>query len=112
MNGGNSASQMTIEKLVGTITNIAVCVWRPTLKDKIRGILFPAMIHFQKILHSLLMQRRKWKIKCGKALFAPRTLINKEYIDHVRELDSPKEIWNTLEDSVVVCFSLAMIEKY
>ena len=28
--------------------------------------------------------RRQWKIKCGKALFSLRTLISKEYIDHVR----------------------------
>ncbi|ONK61043.1 uncharacterized protein A4U43_C08F25650 [Asparagus officinalis] len=41
--------------------------------------------------------RRKWKIKCGKALFALRTSINKEYIDHVREMESLKEIWDTLE---------------
>ena len=36
--------------------------------------------------------RRKWMIKCGKALFPLKTSISKEYIDHVRELNSPKEI--------------------
>ncbi|KAL4347792.1 hypothetical protein GQ457_17G001580 [Hibiscus cannabinus] len=40
---------------------------------------------------------RKWKIKCGKALFALRTSISKEFIDHVRDVDSPKEVWETLE---------------
>lgn len=30
-------------------------------------------------------------------MFALRTSISKEYIDHVRELDSPKKIWETLE---------------
>ncbi|KAK8344206.1 hypothetical protein V6Z11_A07G063300 [Gossypium hirsutum] len=35
--------------------------------------------------------RRKWKIKCGKALFALRTSINKEYIDHICDLKSPKQ---------------------
>ncbi|XP_071705149.1 uncharacterized protein [Rutidosis leptorrhynchoides] len=41
--------------------------------------------------------RRKWKIKCGKALFALRTSISKEFIEHVRDLNSPKEVWDTLE---------------
>ena len=41
--------------------------------------------------------RRKWKIKCGKALFTLRTLINKEYIDHIRDLKSPKQVWETLQ---------------
>ncbi|OIT30877.1 hypothetical protein A4A49_63425, partial [Nicotiana attenuata] len=40
--------------------------------------------------------RRKWKIKCGKALFALRTSIGKEFIDHVRDVSSPKEVWETL----------------
>lgn len=41
--------------------------------------------------------QRKWKIKCGKALFALRTSINKEFIDHVRDVSSPKDVWDTLE---------------
>ncbi|KAK3038486.1 hypothetical protein RJ639_029784 [Escallonia herrerae] len=41
--------------------------------------------------------QRKWKIKCGKALFALRTSISKEFIDHVRDICSPKEVWETLE---------------
>ncbi|XP_071741056.1 uncharacterized protein [Rutidosis leptorrhynchoides] len=41
--------------------------------------------------------RRKWKIKCGKALFALRTSISKEFIEHVRDLNSPKEVWDNLE---------------
>nr|DAD39222.1 TPA_asm: hypothetical protein HUJ06_013545 [Nelumbo nucifera] len=41
--------------------------------------------------------RRKWKIKCGKALFALRTSISKEFIDHVHDVSSPKEVWDTLE---------------
>ncbi|CAK7330317.1 unnamed protein product [Dovyalis caffra] len=44
--------------------------------------------------------RRKWKIKCRKALFALRTSISKEFIDHVRDVKSPKEVWETLERSV------------
>ena len=30
-------------------------------------------------------------------MFALKTSISKGYIDHVRELNSPKEIWDTLE---------------
>ena len=41
--------------------------------------------------------RRKCKIKCRKALFALRTSISKEFIDHVRDVVSPKEVWDTLE---------------
>lgn len=41
--------------------------------------------------------RRNWKIKYGKALFALRTSISKELIDHVRNVGSPKQIWETLE---------------
>ncbi|KAK3036233.1 hypothetical protein RJ639_030775 [Escallonia herrerae] len=41
--------------------------------------------------------RRKRKIKCGKALFALRTSISKEFIDHIRDICSPKEVWETLE---------------
>ncbi|KAJ0018742.1 hypothetical protein Pint_11997 [Pistacia integerrima] len=41
--------------------------------------------------------RRKLKIKCGKTLFALRTSISKEFIDHVRDVSSPKEVWDTLE---------------
>lgn len=41
--------------------------------------------------------RRKWKIKCGKTFFALRTSIGKELIDHVRDVSSPKEVWEILE---------------
>nr|GMD12565.1 Integrase, catalytic core [Ipomoea batatas] len=36
--------------------------------------------------------RRKWKIKCGKALFALQTSVNKDYIEHARELDEDEPI--------------------
>ena len=35
---------------------------------------------------------QKWKIKWGKALFTLRNLISKEYIDHVRDLKSLKQV--------------------
>ena len=41
--------------------------------------------------------RRKWRIKCGKAMFVLRSSISKEYIQHVREMNSPKEVWETLD---------------
>lgn len=37
--------------------------------------------------------RRKWRIKCGKALFALRTSISKDYIDSVCDIASPKQVW-------------------
>ena len=36
-------------------------------------------------------------MKCGKALFALRTSIIKDYIQHVHHLDSPKQVCETLE---------------
>ncbi|KAH7843402.1 hypothetical protein Vadar_016136 [Vaccinium darrowii] len=41
--------------------------------------------------------RRKWKIKCGKALFALRGSISKELIEHIRAKEKPNEIWQLLE---------------
>lgn len=41
--------------------------------------------------------RRKWKIKCGKALFALRGSIHKDLIDHIRDKESPKDVWDTLD---------------
>ncbi|KAL9429406.1 hypothetical protein AB3S75_031254 [Citrus x aurantiifolia] len=37
--------------------------------------------------------RRKWNIKCGKALFALRTSISREYIEHV-QLDTEELVSN------------------
>ncbi|KAK4381915.1 Retrovirus-related Pol polyprotein from transposon TNT 1-94 [Sesamum angolense] len=33
----------------------------------------------------------------GKDLFALRTSISREFIDHVRDINSPKQVWDTLE---------------
>lgn len=41
--------------------------------------------------------RRKWKIECGKILFALRTSISKEFINHVRDVSSPKQVWESFE---------------
>lgn len=41
--------------------------------------------------------RRRWKEKCGKALFALRTSISKEYIEHVCDEKLLKKVWETLE---------------
>ena len=37
---------------------------------------------------------RKWKIKAGKALFAIKTSIEKEMLEHIRHVDTPKEVWD------------------
>ena len=41
--------------------------------------------------------RQQWKIKCGKALFTLRTLISKSILMHVRDLKSPKQVWDTFQ---------------
>lgn len=39
---------------------------------------------------------RKWKIKAGKALFALKTTIEEEVLEHIRNAITPKEAWDTL----------------
>ena len=41
--------------------------------------------------------QRQWKIKCAKALFALRTSISRESIDHIHDISSLKEVWETLK---------------
>lgn len=41
--------------------------------------------------------RRKWKIKRRKVLFALRSSIHKDLIDHIRDKESSKDVWDTLE---------------
>nr|DAD19360.1 TPA_asm: hypothetical protein HUJ06_020823 [Nelumbo nucifera] len=99
MNGGSGASQMTNEKLVGTNYQY----WRLCMEAYLQGHDLWDLVTGDDTLPDDTLQlvnaRRKWKLKSGKALFALKTSISKEYIDHVRKLDSPKEIWDTLERS-------------
>uniref|UniRef100_A0A2N9F8R9 CCHC-type domain-containing protein n=1 Tax=Fagus sylvatica TaxID=28930 RepID=A0A2N9F8R9_FAGSY len=38
---------------------------------------------------------RKWKVKVGKAMFAIKTSIEEEMLEHIRRADTPKATWNT-----------------
>ncbi|XP_021821223.1 uncharacterized protein LOC110762835, partial [Prunus avium] len=38
---------------------------------------------------------RKWKIKAGKAMFALKTTIEEEMLEHIRKAKTPKEAWDT-----------------
>ncbi|KAE8732274.1 hypothetical protein F3Y22_tig00002237pilonHSYRG01326 [Hibiscus syriacus] len=38
---------------------------------------------------------RKWKIKAGKAMFALKTTIEEEILEHIRDAKTPKEAWDT-----------------
>ena len=38
---------------------------------------------------------RKWKIKAGKALFAIKTSIEEEMLEHIRHVNTPKAAWDT-----------------
>ncbi|KAH7691722.1 hypothetical protein IHE45_01G017400 [Dioscorea alata] len=69
-NGGNI--QNGVEKLVGTNYKY----WRMCMEAHLQG----------QDLWELV-----WKIKNGKALFALRTSISKEFIDHVRDLATLKQ---------------------
>ncbi|KAE8662552.1 hypothetical protein F3Y22_tig00113302pilonHSYRG00055 [Hibiscus syriacus] len=37
---------------------------------------------------------RKWKIKAGKAMFALKTTIEEEMLEHIRDAKTPKEAWD------------------
>ncbi|KAK3007584.1 hypothetical protein RJ639_013329 [Escallonia herrerae] len=39
---------------------------------------------------------RKWKIKAGKAMFALKTTIEEDVLEHIRDAQTPKEAWGTL----------------
>ncbi|KAG8364306.1 hypothetical protein BUALT_Bualt19G0115000 [Buddleja alternifolia] len=39
---------------------------------------------------------RKWKIKAGKAMFALKTTIEEDVLEHIRNAETPKEAWDTL----------------
>ncbi|KAM2943530.1 hypothetical protein COP2_026700 [Malus domestica] len=38
---------------------------------------------------------RKWKIKAGKAMFALKTTIEEEMLEHIQDAKTPKEAWDT-----------------
>ena len=37
---------------------------------------------------------RKWKIKDGKALFVLKATIQKDMLEHIRDVKTPKEVWD------------------
>ncbi|GMI96773.1 hypothetical protein HRI_003346600 [Hibiscus trionum] len=98
MNGGSSSSGIAVEKLVGNNYNY----WRLCMEAFLQGQDLWDLIEgddtsIPEDTSQNVELRRKWKIKCGKALFALRTSISKEYIDHVRDLKSLKQVWETLQ---------------
>ncbi|KAJ0579636.1 putative RNA-directed DNA polymerase [Helianthus annuus] len=38
----------------------------------------------------------KWQVKSGKAMFVIKTTIEEELLDHIQELEYPKQAWDTL----------------
>ncbi|KAJ8767457.1 hypothetical protein K2173_017501 [Erythroxylum novogranatense] len=38
---------------------------------------------------------RKWRIKAGKAMFALKTTIEEDVLEHIRDAKTPKEAWDT-----------------
>ena len=38
---------------------------------------------------------RKWKIKARKALFAIKTIIEEEMLEHIKHVNTPKAAWDT-----------------
>ncbi|KAJ0106664.1 hypothetical protein Patl1_19344 [Pistacia atlantica] len=100
-NGGSKRgnTQYGMEKLVG---NNNYKYWRMCMEAYLQGqdlweLVTGADAGIPTNIPEHAESRRKWKIKCGKTLFALRTSISKEFIDHVRDVSSPKEVWDTLE---------------
>ncbi|KAK3021915.1 hypothetical protein RJ639_045209 [Escallonia herrerae] len=98
ISGGSGSTQYGVEKLVGTNYKY----WRMCMEAYLQGQdLWDLVSGADSVVPDDIPEnaeaRRKWKIKCGKALFALRTSISREYIDHVRDVDSPREVWGTLE---------------
>ncbi|KAJ7949736.1 Retrovirus-related Pol polyprotein from transposon TNT 1-94 [Quillaja saponaria] len=100
MDSNSSGSNLTnfgIEKLVGTNYNY----WRLCMEAFLQGDLWDLVDSSDSVtpqdIPKNVESRRKWKIKCGKALFVLRMSVGKEHIDHIRDLESPKEVWKTLE---------------
>lgn len=98
-NGGSSSNaQFGVEKLVGTNYNY----WRMCMDTYLQGQdLWDLIVCASDIPANTpenAEPRRKWKIKCGKPLFALRTSIGKEFIDHVRDVSSQKKSGRHLRD--------------
>ncbi|KAJ9554092.1 hypothetical protein OSB04_018137 [Centaurea solstitialis] len=97
MNQG-STSQAVVEKL----TSDNYSYWKLCMEAYLQGQdLWDLICGAETVIPEDTPQnvepRRKWRIKCGKAMFALRSSIGKEYIQHVREMNSPKEVWETLD---------------
>ncbi|RWR74934.1 Integrase, catalytic core [Cinnamomum micranthum f. kanehirae] len=95
MNGGSNVS---IDKLVGNNYNY----WKLCMEAYLQGQdLWDLISGDNAVIPEDTSQNadlwRKWKIKCGKALFALRTSISQDYIARVRDVSSPKQVWEILE---------------
>ncbi|GJW40849.1 UBN2_3 domain-containing protein [Tanacetum coccineum] len=95
-NGGNNVNtHYGVEKLVGTNYKY----WRMCMEAFLQGQDLWDLVAGEETIPADTPAnadlRRKWKVKCGKALFALRTSISKEFIDHVRDITSPKEVWES-----------------
>ena len=40
---------------------------------------------------------KKWKVKARKTMFAIKTTIDEEMLEHIREAKTPKEAWDTFK---------------
>ena len=38
---------------------------------------------------------RKWRIKDGKAMFVLKTTIEEDLVEHIRDAETPNEVWET-----------------
>ncbi|KAK4429257.1 hypothetical protein Salat_1226000 [Sesamum alatum] len=92
VNGESANTQYGVEKLVGTNYKY----WRMCMEAYLQGqdLWEPVVGDDTEIPANAFENaepRRKWKIKRGKAFFALRTSISREFIGHVCDVNSPKQ---------------------
>ena len=74
-------------------------MWMPIYKVKTCGSwLLVLMQKFLRTLRKMLNQEGNGRSRVAKSsLSILRTSISKEFINHIRDVNSPKEVWETLE---------------
>ncbi|XP_026439708.1 uncharacterized protein LOC113338515 [Papaver somniferum] len=94
--GSNSLSQPTVEKLVDSNYQY----WKICMESYLQGQdLWELVSGAERIPADNPKNseaRRKWKVKCGKAMYALRTSTGRELIDQIPDMDTPKKIWDAL----------------
>lgn len=87
-----------MSRFLVTITIFGSFAWKIIYKGTIYGVSSLVIKQkFQRITPKNTELRQKWNIKSRKALFTLHTFISKEYIEHICDVKSLKQVWKSLE---------------